>query len=51
MLRGSTRKAYQLASPANRAATASMHDASKFDRLVRSDAYTPLLSAAEYSFA
>ena len=50
MLKGSTVKAYQLASPDNRKATADSHNMSKFDKMVRSEMYRPLLQAKDYSY-
>ena len=50
--RGSTKVAYQLASPANRRSTASgggggSHNAAAFDRMVRAD-FAPMLEADDY---
>ena len=50
MLRGSTVKAYQLASLGNRKATADYNNMSKFDRMIRSKLYRPLLQAEDYSY-
>ena len=50
MLSGNTLKAYQLASPVNRMHTANGHNFEKFDRMVRSSTYNPLLNAKDYSF-
>lgn len=50
MLKGSTAKAYQLASPDNRKVTADNHNMRKFDKMVRSNTYRPLLKAKDYSY-
>ena len=49
LMRDSTQKAYQLASPANRLRTADQHDAQKFDAMVR-NSYAPLLHATDYAY-
>ena len=48
MLGGSTTVAYKLASPANRRQTAPGYDEKKFEQLVNSPTYRPLLHATSY---
>ena len=50
MLKGNTIKAYQLASPKNRKSTADSYNKDKFDNMVRSTTYAPLLNAEDYSY-
>ena len=50
MLKGNTLKAYQLASPTNRKSTANQYNIQKFDTMVRSPNYNPLLHAQDYSY-
>tara|TARA_Y100000746_G_scaffold220138_1_gene218360 strand:- start:280 stop:1404 length:1125 start_codon:yes stop_codon:yes gene_type:complete len=50
MLKGNTRKAYQLASSKNRESTADHYNQDRFDRMIRSPKYAPLLQAKDYSY-
>lgn len=51
MFQGNTMKAYQLASPKYRESTANNYDHNRFDTMVRSATYVPLLQAQDYSYA
>lgn len=50
MLENSTVKAYKLASRANREQTANGYDSDRFENMVRSSTYSPLLNAKDYAY-